>query len=192
VSSRGGGPRLARCLSVALLGVASYAWSAETGPSLPPPAPDRDWVFLQGGLGLVEVGHLEAGFFLTPKIDAEVWLTWAGVFGSRLGFGGTYVFGTSEAGRTPRRGFSLGARVMLDRSATFDSHGDDLSSYFAIPVGYALRRDSGLYWRFAVAAIVARNRASQSTPPPPGVTPPITHVWRPGGPFVTASVGLVF
>jgi len=185
----------ARALS-AWIGIAGLLLSpslrAEPAGSPPVARYDRDWFFLQAGIGLVEVGHLEAGTFVTPNLDVEAWLAWASVFGSRAGLGLTYAFGTSEGGRAPRGAFTVGARVMLNRELTFDNHGDDLSSYVGIPLGYAIRRDSGLYLRCALVPIVTRARKSSHEPPAPGVVEPTEHQVRLGGPFFTASAGVAF
>jgi hypothetical protein len=116
-------------------------------------------------------------------------VAWEGVYGTRYGGGLMYAFGPAEDRRTPRHALLVGARLMLNSSATFDSHGDDLSSYAVVPVGYGYRADSGFYVRATIAPIIARQRTNK-----PDGTGAITvgHEWTVGGPMVNVAAGWTF
>jgi hypothetical protein len=165
-----------RSLVVFTLAAAGLGAPASTAAQ---PAP-RALGFVQAGTGLVEIANLAAGLYLTPRLDFEGWAAWNGVFGGRLGGGFTYSFGHRDGQRPPRHALTVGERVMLATGAAFDSHGDDLSSYIAMPVGYAFTSQSGLQLRAALAPILSRERRDDG------------HRWGLGGPFVTLSLGHTF
>jgi hypothetical protein len=92
--------------------------------------------------------------------------------------------GHRRGARPPRHALLVGARVMLDSHATFDSHGDVLSSYVMLPVGYAFLTDGGFYFRTTVGPILVRERKTRDGPPPT-----IEHEIGLGGPMVTVAFG---
>jgi hypothetical protein len=122
--------------------------------------------FAQVGTGLLEVGHVEAGAFLTPRLTIEAMASWAGVFGAHYGGGAMYSFGTLQGVRPPRHAFLVGARVMFDPTFSFVSGGDTLRSYGVVPIGYGFLADSGLYVRATAGLVVMGER----TTPAPGMS----------------------
>jgi hypothetical protein len=145
--------------------------------------------FVQAGSGLTEFAHAEAGVFLVPRLTLEAMVAWQGVYGMRYGGGLMYAFGPAEDGRPPRHALLVGARLMLNSTASFDSHGDDLSSYAVVPVGYGYRHDSGFYLRATIAPILLRERKDQPDGSG-GVT--VAHDWTVGGPMINVAAGLTF
>jgi hypothetical protein len=167
---------------LALLATPRVAIAVPTSGQRHDAAPTRRPLgFVQAGMGLVEIVHAEAGVFVTPRLTLEAMAAWNGVFGSRLGGGITLALGHALAGRPPRHGWLLGARVMLAGDLAFDSHGDDLSSYAMLPVGYGFFADNGFYFRAAAGPVLARERSDGGG-----------HEFSIGGPFVTAAVGFWF
>jgi len=149
----------------------------------PPPV----HVYGQAGIGLVELAHLELGAFVGPRVSVEGMVAWDGVNGGRYGGGAYYTFGHAQGRRPPRHGLLVGARLMLDADAAFESHGDDLSSYGVIPVGYSFLSDGGFFLRATVGLAVVRER----TVPDPKVSL-VEHHWRAAGPLFTVGAGFAF
>jgi hypothetical protein len=175
----------ARVFATAAAGVVLTMWTATVRAETSEPVPAR--LFVQGGTGLVELAHVETGVFLGPHLTVEAISAWAAVFGARYGGGMTVALGHAQGSRAPRHALLIGARVMLNSDATFDSHGDDLSSYVAFPVGYAFLSDGGFYFRAAVDLVVGRGRTTRE-----GGTldaPIIGHEWGVMGPMVTLAFG---
>lgn len=143
--------------------------------------------FVQVGSGLLEAAHAEIGIFLTSRLTLEAMVAWDGVYDSRYGGGLMYVFGHAQVGRPPRHTLLVGARLMLNSTASFDSHGEDLSSYVLAPVGYGYLSDSGFYFRATLALAIARERTDI---PANGVA--FDHHWTVGGPMTNVAVGLAF
>jgi hypothetical protein len=138
---------------------------------------------------LLEVLHLELGAFVLPRLSLEAMGAVEGVFGVRFGGGLFTSIGPRIGDRPPRHALTLGARIMLDEHATFDSHGDDLSSYAVFPVGYAFLADDGFYFRATAGPVLVRERTDE----------PVTsgaytygHRWILSGPFLTAAAGIAF
>ncbi len=177
-------------LAVAVVGAAfacsvpRLARADEPILSLAPPDPFIR-AFVQPGVGLVELGNVKAGLFLGPHLSLEGMAAWTGVYGVRWGGGLTAFLGHAEGNRPPRSALTVGARLMLDSAMTFDSHGDDLSSYVALPVGYSLVRDNGLFFTATIAPVVLHERTS----PTPTTT---GHDWTVSGPIFNVGVGFVF
>lgn len=167
-------------------GTASAEEAVATAAAPPPPV----HVFAQAGVGMVELAHLEVGAFLGPHVGVEAMAAWNGVYGPRYGGGAFAIFGHAQGSRPPRHGLLLGARLMLDSGANFDSGGDDLSSYAAIPVGYSFLADNGFFLRASLALAVVRERRSHQDIV--GQPPVIDHRWTAGGPLLNASVGFAF
>jgi hypothetical protein len=168
-----------------VVGGARVASAQVTTVAVAEPSPVR--IYGQVGVGLVEIGHLELGTFLTPHVSVEGMATWAGVYGPRYGGGAYYTFGHAQGRRPPRHGLLIGARLMLNSSATFDSHGDDLSSYGVIPVGYSFLSDRGVFLRGTVGLAIVRQRTTDDAP-----TPSTDHHWTAGGPLFTLAAGFAF
>jgi len=143
--------------------------------------------FVQVGSGLVEFAHAEVGVFLTARLTLEAMAAWDGVFYSRYGGGLMYSFGHAPEGMTPRKALLVGARLMLNSTASFDSGGDELSSYVLVPVGYGYRGDSGFYLRATLAPVITRERSNGTSN-----GGPIEHHWAVGGPMLDVSVGLAY
>jgi len=170
------------------LGGAGVAAAQEMTVAVAEPVPVR--IYGQVGLGLVEIGHLELGTFLSPHVSVEGMVTWAGVYGPRYGGGASYTFGHAQGRRPPRHGLLVGARLMLNSSATFDTHGDELSSYGAIPVGYSFLSDGGFFFRGTVGLAIVRERTmgeSSAT-----LLPTTEHHWTAAGPLLTVAAGFAF
>src|SRR6185369_12666939 len=106
----------------------------------------------------------EAGFFLGPHVGVEGMAASTGVFGARYGGGVFGLIGQARGGRPPRNSLLVGARLMLNEAATFDSHGDDLTSYVVLPVGYALLADNGFFLRLTGGPAVIRERYDVGAP----------------------------
>jgi hypothetical protein len=185
--------RLSRPILVSLCLAAGPALHAPAARAVAPeeaaPAA-RPIGYLNAGLGLVEVAHLQGGVFLTPRLTVDAMVAWAGVFGSRFGGGLTYAIGPAASpGRPPRHALLIGARVMLDDKLKFASHGDDLTSYFVAPIGYGFLSDHGFSLRIGVAPVLSRDMlftydsAGAQT---------VRYRWSIGGPFFTASAGFWF
>ena len=117
-------------------------------------------------------------------------MAWDGVFGSRFGGGVFYTFGQARGRRPPRHSLLVGARLMLDSAATFDSQGDDLSSYGVVPIGYGYLGDGGFFLRITAGAAVGRKRMTTYGPTPG--TPIIGHELAIGGPMFNLSVGFAW
>ena len=160
---------------VATGGFSGRVAAAETS-SIEQTASKPTYVFAQVGVGFVEVGHAEVGAFLGPHLTVEAMATWAGVFGAHYGGGIMYSFGQAQGRRPPRHALLVGARLMLDPTATFESHGDDLNSYGVIPVGYGFLSDSGFYLRATAGLIVYGERDSVVV----------------SGPMVNVGIGFAF
>jgi hypothetical protein len=177
------------CLSSALLSFATLTLARPPAAHADATAPSaeikRAHGYVHAGVGLIEVAHLQGGAFLTSRLTVDGMVAWAGVFGSRFGGGLTYAIGPASPGRPPRHALLIGARVMLDEKMTFDSHGDDASSYFVTPVGYGFLADNGFSLRIGVGPVFGRER--QDGPPQN-----IRRAWYISGPFVTASAGFWF
>lgn len=152
------------------------------------PRPVR--LYAQAGVGLLELGHVELGTFLGPHVSVEATAAWVGVFGPRYGAGAFYTFGHAQGARPPRHGLLVGARLMLNSNATFDTHGDDASSYGVIPVGYSFLSDNGFFFRATVGAAIVRERTMSAGPDP--LMPIIDHRWMVTGPLFTASFGFAW
>lgn len=167
-------------------GTASAEEAVATAVAPPPPV----HVFAQAGVGMVELAHLEVGAFLGPHLAVEAMAAWNGVYGPHYGGGAFAILGHAQGRRPPRHGLLLGARLMLDSDASFDSGGDKLASYGAIPVGYSFLADNGFFLRASVAVAVTRERTAQQE----AVGQPlvIDHRWTVGGPLFTASAGFAF
>jgi hypothetical protein len=153
-------------------------------------APRPVHVFAQVGVGLVEIAHVEAGAFLGPHLTVEGMVASDAVFGGRYGGGVFGVFGRAQGRRPPRHAVLAGARLMLDGGANFDSHGDDLTSYGVVPVGYGFLADNGFYFRATVGAALIRERKT-TDPAVLGMAPLITHELA-VGPMVTTAAGVAF
>ena len=145
--------------------------------------------FVQVGTGLLEFAHAEVGVFLASRLTLEAMVAWDGTFDSRYGGGLMYSFGHAQAGRPPRNALLVGARLMLNSTASFDSHGEDLSSYVLLPVGYGYLGDSGFYFRATLAPVITRSRADSGTVL---TGTPIERKWTLGGPMLNAAVGFAF
>lgn len=145
--------------------------------------------FVQVGTGLLEFAHAEVGILLASRLTLEAMVAWDGVFDSRYGGGLMYSFGHAQAGRPPRNALLVGARLMLNSTASFDSHGEDLSSYVLLPVGYGYLGDSGFYFRATLAPAITRSRADSSTVL---TGTAVERKWTLGGPMLNAAVGLTF
>src|SRR5262245_33636359 len=102
--------------------------------------------FAQVGIGLVEIGHVEAGAFIGRHLTLEAMASQDAVFGGRYGGGVMALIGHAQGPRPPRHSLLVDARLMLNSDATFDNHGDDLSSYGVIPVGYGFLADNGFFF----------------------------------------------
>ena len=152
------------------------------------PQPVR--LFAQAGLGILEIAHIEVGTFVGPHVSLEGTAAWAGVFGSRYGAGAFYTFGQAQGRRPPRHGWLVGARLMLNADATFDSHGEEMSSYGVIPVGYSYLSDSGFFFRTTVGAAIVRERRTLDAAP--GTVATFDHHLIIGGPMFTAAFGFAF
>ena len=151
----------------------------------PPPAPVH--VYGLVGLGLIELAHAELGAFVGPHVSVEGMVAWDGVYDARYGGGAYYTFGRAQGRRPPRHGLLIGARLMLDSGARFETHGDDLSSYGVIPVGYSFLSDRGFFLRATIGLAFARER----THPDPKVSL-VEHHWSAGGPLFTVGAGFAF
>jgi hypothetical protein len=150
------------------------------------PTPVR--IFAQVGVGLPEFVHAEVGGFLTPHLTIEAMIATDGVFGVRYGGSVMVGIGRAQGPRAPRHAFLLGARLMLNSEATFDEHGDDLSSYGVAPLGYAFLSDGGLYFRTTVGLLLTRARTTRDGPTP--ASPPIIeHSLGVAGPMIAISIG---
>jgi hypothetical protein len=172
---------------VALGGVGTAA-AEDAAVVVSKPHPVR--MFALAGVGLPELAHLELGTFLGSRVSVEATVAWAGVYGPRYGAGVFYTFGSAQGPRPPRHGLLVGARLMLDSGATFNSQGDDLSSYGAIPVGYSFLSDRGFFFRATVCAVVVREETRRDGPTP--LMPIVEHGWAVGGPLFTASFGFAW
>jgi hypothetical protein len=146
--------------------------------------------FAQVGIGLPEVAHAEAGVFLGSHLSLEAMVAWDGVYGGRYGGGLMYAIGHAGPNRPPRHAVLVGARLMLNDSATFDTHGDDASSYGVIPVGYGFLADSGFYLRVTAGLVIARERTTEQ--PVVGFPPEVGHELSVGGPIFNVSAGFAF
>ena len=146
--------------------------------------------FVQAGTGITELAHAEAGIFLASHLTLEAMVAWEGVYGGHYGGVLMYAFGRATDGRPPRHALLVGARLMLNSTASFDSHGDDLSSYVLVPVGYGYRADSGLYLRATIAPVLARERQDAQPNGAGGAT--FDHRWTVGGPMLNVAAGLTF
>jgi hypothetical protein len=142
------------------------------------------------GVGLPEIAHAEAGVFLGSHLSLEAMVAWDGVYGGRYGGGLMYAIGHAGLNRPPRHALLVGARLMLNDSATFDSHGDDPSSYGVIPVGYGFLADSGFYLRVTAGLVIARERTTEQ--PVVGVPPEVRHELSVGGPIFNVAAGFAF
>ena len=172
----------------ATLGI-SRASSAQTA-STPSDATSKPvHAFIQAGTGLLEFAHAEVGVFLASHLTLEAMVAWDGTFDSRYGGGLMYSFGHAQAGRPPRNALLVGARLMLNSTASFDSHGEDLSSYVLLPVGYGYLGDSGFYFRATLAPAITRSRADSSTVL---TGTAVERKWTLGGPMINAAVGFAF
>ena len=146
-------------------------------------------VFVAAGVGLTEIAHVEGGIFLGAHLSLEADVAWEGVFGGRYGGGIMYAIGHAQGRRPPRHALLIGARLMLNSTATFDSHGDDLSSYGVVPIGYGFLADSGFYLRATLGPAIIRQRTSGDTAAGAGV---IGHELSVGGPLFNVGAGIAF
>jgi hypothetical protein len=178
-------PRRLGCSVLGLAVVGAMAAPRLARADEPPASDPLVRAFVQPGVGLVELGNIKAGAFLGSHLSIEAMAAWNGTFGARWGGGFTTFIGSAEGHRPPRHALTLGARLMLDGAMTFDAHGDDLSSYVALPVGYSYVRDDGLFFTATAAPVVLRDRTS----PTPTTT---GHEWAAGGPLFNVGVGFVF
>ena len=171
--------RIRIAVALALVALPAAARGQSTVELTAPPAAAHGYA--QVGVGLLEIAHADAGVFVTPHLSVDGMVAWDGVLGTRFGGGLTCAVGSAQGRRPPRHALLLGARLMLDGHARFDSHGDDLSSYVAVPIGYGFLERNGFYLRATVAPISTRERGDNGG-----------HRLAVGGPFVDASAGWVF
>ena len=173
-----------------ILGIGPRGFAQTTAPAASGATTKSVHAFVQAGTGLTELAHAEAGVFLAARLTLEAMVAWEGVYGGRYGGGLMYAFGRAPDGRPPRHALLVGARLMLNSTASFDTHGDDLSSYGVIPVGYGYRADSGFYLRATVAPVLARER--KDVPPTGTGAATFDHQWSVGGPMINVAAGLTF
>ncbi|MDB4979742.1 MAG: hypothetical protein JWM82_494 [Myxococcales bacterium] len=181
-------PRAALAVVAVGAALACSAPRLARADEFPSHAPSDPFVraFVQPGIGLVELGNVKAGVFLGPHLSLEGMAAWTGVYGARWGGGLTAFLGHAEGNRPPRSAFTVGARLMLDRAMTFESYSDDLSSYVALPVGYSLIRDNGLFFTATLAPVIVRERSNLSA------ATTTTHDWTVSGPLFNLGIGIVF
>jgi hypothetical protein len=151
---------------------------AQTPLELAPAPPPRGLV--EVGVGFLELAHIGIGVFFSNWLTCQAQVSWNGGHGNRFGAGCTYAVGAAEPDRPPRHALLVGARVMMATSFTFDSHGDDLSSYVVIPVGYGLATASGFNLQGTVGPGLIRSRTDRG------------HRLGLAGPFAVLSVGRWF
>jgi hypothetical protein len=132
------------------------------------------------GVGFLELAHFGIGVFLSNWLTCQAQVSWNGVYGNRFGAGCTYAVGAAEPDRPPRHALLVGARVMMATSFTFDSHGDELSSYVVIPIGYGFATASGFVLQATVGPGLIRSRTDGG------------HRLGLAGPFATLAVGRWF
>lgn len=175
------------CAALAIgLGATGTVWAQATTPT----ESAAVHAFAQVGTGIVEIGHVEAGFFVGQHLTLEAMLAHTGVFGARYGGGVMAAIGHAQGRRPPRHALLVGARLMLNSDATFDSGGDDLSSYVVLPVGYGFLGDNGFYFRATAGLAVIRER--KFSPAMPGAVAVVGHETGLGGPMITLSAGYAF
>lgn len=174
----------------ALVGLGGLGTAAAQEATVAASNPRPVRLFVQAGSGLVELAHLEMGTFIGPHVSVEATVAWPGVFGMRYGAGAFYTFGHAQGSRPPRHGLLVGARLMLNQDATFNTHGDDLSSYGVIPVGYSFLSESGFFFRTTVGAAIVREqtRSTDATT----ATSVVEHRLRVGGPLFTVAFGFAW
>jgi hypothetical protein len=172
---------------VANLGV-SRASTAQTASSPDDATTQPVHAFIQVGSGIPEFAHAEVGVFLTSRLTLEAMAAWDGVFYSRYGGGLMYAFGHAQEGRPPRHALLVGARLMLNSTASFDSNGEDASSYVMVPVGYGYLADSGFYFRATLALVITRRERTDS--PAQGLS--FDGHWIAGGQVPNVAVGFAF
>lgn len=174
---------------VLAVGVA-MAGRAAASEEMPQASPAPVHVFAQAGVGLLEIGHVEVGVFVGPHVTIEGMAASDGVFGGRYG-GGCFALIGHAQGRPPKHALLLGLRLMLNADGTFDSHGEDLSSYGVIPVGYSYLGQNGLFVRSTAGLAIIRNRTTDQNVLAGG-SPSMGHEIAVGGLMFTASVGYAF
>jgi hypothetical protein len=166
-----------RGLAVAALLLARQA-RADTPLELAPAPPPRG--IAEVGVGFRELAHVGIGLFLTNWLTCEGLITWNGVYGNRFGAGCVYAVGAAEPDRPPRHAFLAGARLMMAGSFTFDSHGDDLSSYGVILIGYGYASPGGFSLQATIGPGLIRSRTDGG------------HRLGVAGPFAALSLGRWF
>ena len=180
---------LVTIVGVGAAGFAQGAPEPSTEVGAARPVPVR--AFVQAGSGVTELAHAEVGVFLGAHLTAEAMVAWEAVFGAHYGGGLTYAVGHAQDRRPPRHALLVGARVMLSGAATFDTHGDDLSSYLVVPVGYGYLANSGFYLRATIGPAIVRERKTVAQTAPIGGTT-TEHAWAVTGPLLNVAAGLAF
>jgi hypothetical protein len=150
----------AGCVRAGLVGL--FAWLFLTTTVTEARAAEQsgsDHVYLQLGVGVIEVLNASVGYFVTPRLTMDLWIVEPLLLAAHGGGGVTYaLLGADNGGRAPHHALTIGARLMFDRDLSFDSHGEDIASYLALPVGYAYRSPGSILVRASIAAIADRRR----------------------------------
>lgn len=182
-------------LLVMLLGGGVEGGTAEAQPApasaaaVTTPGPAHG--FVQAGTGFYEILHVEVGGFLGPHLSVEGMVASAAVFGARYGAGLMFLVGRDQEGRPPRHALLLGARLMLNSDASFDTHGDDLSSYCVLPVGYSFLADGGFFLRVTAGMAILRDRITTAGAGP-GAAATTHHEVGLAGPMLNIGLGVAF
>jgi hypothetical protein len=137
---------------------------------------------ISAGTGFTELVHAEGGVYVTPQLALEASAVWAGMFGFKLGVGGTYALARGLGGRPPQHAFLIGARAMIGPDLRFHSEADSLGAYGLVFGGYGFNTESGLSVRFMGGPVLLWEQA------PLAASGQIQVRW----PFVLGSVGWVF
>jgi hypothetical protein len=133
------------------------------------------------GIGMGELIHAELGYFITPRLLAEIR---AGVliFNVMSGVGVTYSFGEAEGKAPPRHGWLARGEVMVNPTLGDDFHieerGETIGGIIAVYGGYHFISHGHFYFR-ALAGMIIGKQQQDSYP-------------EPAGPNFTVTLGTVF
>jgi len=122
--------------------------------------------YVEGGIGFIELAHLRAGVYLTPRVSLELY---GGnvLFNWLAGLGGTvYLLGDAGEGRPPRHSLMLNASVTVNPTLfppRVTSGAETVGAAFLFNIGYALTAPSGFLFRVYSGGVVL---VEEFVPPP--------------------------
>jgi len=124
--------------------------------------------YLGLGSGLAEIGHLDVGAYVHPRVTVDVTFGYA-VFNPLAGIGASaYLLGEIEGERTPRHTLVVHARARLNTEIwppRVRSRGsEEIASTAELYLGYAAHRPSGFVFKGLMGVIFYRDFELQAGP----------------------------